>query len=54
MRSVLNFQNLGETFACTVPFFFFPKFMAREQNVKQVDKFSANASGISYDSLAQP
>lgn len=31
-----------------------PKFMAREQNVKQVDEFSANASGISYDSLAQP
>lgn len=28
--------------------------MAREQNVKQVDKFCANASGINYDSLAQP
>lgn len=53
MRSVLNFQNLGETLHALFHFFS-PKFMAREQNVKQVDKFSANASGISYDSLAQP
>lgn len=35
-------------------FSFFPEFMATEQNEKQVAKFAAKASGISYDSLAQP
>jgi len=50
----MNFQILGETFACTIQLFFFsPKFMAIEQNVKQV-KFSASASGLSDDSLGQP
>lgn len=51
-----NFLNLGPLHVLFLFFFFFspPGFMAREQNEKQVGKFSAKASGICYDSLAQP